>query len=155
MIMELKLHRRYKGPDYTIGDLYINGAKVCETLEDTDRGLNATMSEARIREIKVQGKTAIPRGIYPVEMGVKSPKFGSRIWAKRWGGKLPRLLNIPGFSGVLIHVGNKAEDTEGCILVGENKVKGQVINSTEAFDKIMSQLIEAWYRNEKISITID
>lgn len=50
-----------------------------------------------------------------------SPKF------KR---ELPRILNVPHFDGILIHRGNTAKDTSGCILIGENKVKGKVINST-------------------------
>ena len=59
-----------------------------------------------------------------------SPKFKDRSWAKFCNGKLPRLLEVPGYNGVLIHVGNKPSDTLGCILVGYNKIKGQVVNST-------------------------
>lgn len=152
--MEITIKRRYNASGYTIGDLLVNGKKFCETLEDTDRGLFATMTEARIREVKVAGKTAIPRGIYRVQMGVVSPKFRSKSWAVRWGGKLPRLLNVPGYEGVLIHVGNYPEDTEGCLLVGENKVKGGVVNSVATFDKLMAVLVEAEYRGEQITIDI-
>lgn len=152
--MEITIKRRYKSSGYTIGDLLVNGKKFCETLEDTDRGLFATMTEERIREVKVAGKTAIPRGIYRVQMGVVSPKFRSKSWAVRWGGKLPRLLNVPGYEGVLIHVGNYPEDTEGCLLVGENKVKGGVVNSVATFDKLMAVLVEADYRGEQITIDI-
>ena len=152
--MKLTLKRRYKCKDYTIGDLYLNGKKFCDTIEDTDRGLTSEMSAQEIAEKKKHGVTAIPTGVYTIQMGVVSPKFKNKSWATQCGGKLPRLLNVNGFSGVLIHVGNSASDTEGCLLVGENKVKGQVINSTETFNKLMTQLVLAWYRDENISIEI-
>ena len=100
------------------------------------------MPLSKINEKKVYGETAIPTGTYKVVMNVVSPKFKDRAWAKPWDGKLPRLENVPGYEGVLIHVGNKAEDTLGCILVGQNKVKGQVINSTATFDKLMDLLTQ-------------
>lgn len=152
--MKLTLKRRYKGKEYTIGDLYVNGKKFCETIEDTDRGLTSEMSDSEIADKKKHGVTAIPTGVYPVQMGIVSPKFKNKSWATPWGGKLPRLSNVRGFSGVLIHVGNSASDTEGCLLVGENKVKGQVINSTEVFNKLMVELVSAWYRDEYISIEV-
>lgn len=152
--MELKLNRRFKGSDYTIGDLYINGKKFCETLEDRDRNLTSKMSVDVILENKAYGMTAIPTGTYRIKMGVVSPKFKSRSWAIRWGGKLPRLIDVKGFDGVLIHCGNIAADTLGCILIGENKVKGQVINSNATLDRLMPQLIEADYRGEDITLTI-
>lgn len=152
--MELKLKRRFKGAEYTIGDLFINGEKFCDTLEDADRKLNDTMSVAEITQKKVYGKTAIPSGKYPIQMGVVSPKFRSKSWAVRWGGKPPRLLNVKGFDGILIHPLNTAEDSLGCIGVGENKVVGKVINSVATFDKLMSRLCEAWYKGEDITIEI-
>lgn len=152
--MQLKLKRRYKGKDYTIGDLYINGKKFCETLEDTDRGLTSEMSLDDIAKQKVYGKTAIPTGTYPVQMGIVSPKFKNRSWAVRWEGRLPRLQNVKGFEGVLIHVGNSAQDTLGCLLVGENKVKGQVVNSASTFFKLMPLLLDSWNRGEDITIEI-
>ena len=66
-------------------------------------------------------------------------------------GRLPRLLNVPVFDGVLIHIGNTEADTAGCILVGENKVVGKVINSTETFAKVHSILKTA---TDRIYITI-
>lgn len=152
--MELKLKRRYKGSEYTIGDLFINGEKFCETIEDTDRGLTSEMSSSEIAKRKVYGKTAIPTGVYPVQMNVVSPKFKSRSWAARWGGKLPRLQNVKGYEGALIHVGNVAQDTLGCVLVGENKVKGQVVNSTATFHRLMPILLGAWNNGEAITLEI-
>ena len=140
--MKLVLERTFKGSAYTIGKLYVDGDYFCDTLEDVDRGLSSDMPLSEINEKKVYGKTAIPTGTYKVVMNVVSPKFKDRTWAKPWDGKLPRLENVPGYEGILIHVGNKAEDTLGCILVGQNKVKGQVINSTATFDKLMDLLTQ-------------
>lgn len=153
--MEIIDRRRYRGTEYTIGDLIVNGKKFCDTLEDPDRGLTSDMTNAEIIKTKVYGKTAIPKGKYKIEMGVVSPKFRSRAWAVRWGGKLPRLLNVPGFDGVLIHPLNTAEETLGCIGVGENKVKGKIINSVETFNRLMPLLIEAYYRGESITLTVE
>lgn len=150
--MDLVLKRIYKGANYTIGNLYINNSKFCDTLEDTDRGLSQDMPLEVIQNTKVYGKTAIPVGKYKINMNIVSPKFKGRAWAKPWSGKLPRLEEVPGYEGVLIHVGNKPEDTLGCILVGENKVKGQVVNSTATFNKLMSILTKT---NEEIFITIE
>ena len=138
--MKLELKRIFRGPKYTIGKLQVDNQYVCDTLEDTDRGLKQTDSLSSIQKKKVYGQTAIPTGTYGITLNVISPKFKDRSWAKFCNGKLPRLLNVPGYDGVLIHVGNKPEDTLGCILVGYNKIKGQLINSTEAFKKLYSVL---------------
>ena len=125
----LRIVRKWNRPDYCIGKLYLDNNYVCDTLEDTDRGLHQQMSEAEIKAKKVYGKTAIPVGTYKVDMTTVSPKFKSRSWAQKNGGRVPRILNVKGFEGVLIHPGNTAEDTLGCVLLGENKVKGKVTNS--------------------------
>lgn len=149
--MELKLHRRYKGENYTIGDLYINGDWFCNTLEDKDRGLNDKMSLWSIEQIKVKDQTAIPTGTYKVTLSVQSPKYKTRKQYEFCNGYLPRLLNVIGFEGILIHIGNKAGDSSGCILVGENKVKGQVINSTATFKRLYERLKSA---TDEITIEI-
>ena len=113
------------------------------------------MTIKEIKKKKVYGQTAIPYGTYEVNMNVVSPKFKDRSWAKPYDGKLPRLMNVPGYEGVLIHVGNKSEDTLGCLLVGQNKIKGQVVNSTATFHELMEKLTEVHERGEKISITIE
>lgn len=140
--MELLLIRRYKNDKYTIGDLYIDGVWFSNTLEDTDRGLTDDMSEEQIKKIKVYGRTAIPTGRYKVEV-TYSPKF------KR---HLPLLIDVKGFTGIRIHSGNSAEDTLGCLLVGYNKVKGQVINSRVTSDKLTALLRNT---KEEIYITIE
>ena len=153
--MELTLKRTFKGPQYTIGKLYVNGVYECDTLEDTDRGLNETQSLLEIQSKKVYGQTAIPYGTYKIDMNTVSPKFKDRSWAKFCGGKLPRLIDVKGYEGVLIHVGNKAEDTLGCILVGRNRIKGSVVESTECFYKLMSVLLGASKVGEDIYITVE
>ena len=152
--MKLLLDRIYKGPNYTIGKLYINGIYECDTLEDVDRGLTSQMLLDEIKAKKIYGNTSIPTGTYIVNMNTVSPKFKDRIWAKPYNGILPRLEKVLGYEGVLIHVGNKAEDTLGCILVGENKIKGQVINSTATFHELMTVLLKAYKANEVIELTI-
>ena len=153
--MKLLLRRIFKGPRYTIGKLFINGVYECDTLEDQDRGLTSQMSLEEIKAKKVYGVTAIPTGTYSINMTTVSPKFKDRAWAKPYKGILPRLENVKGYEGVLIHVGNKAEDTLGCILVGENKVKGQVINSTATFYDFITVFLQAQSAGEVIELTIE
>lgn len=150
--MELLLKRIAKKDTYTIGKLYVDGKYVADTLEDKDRGLRQDMSLEEIKKIKVYGQTAIPTGTYKIDMNTVSPKFKNRSWAKPWEGKLPRLRDVPGYEGVLLHVGNQAQDSLGCVLVGQNKVKGQVINSTATFSKLMSILLKD---RDNITITIE
>ena len=155
--MELILKRIALRSEYTIGKLYVNGEYVCDTIEDTVRDLDKDGKFAN-GEVKIPGKTAIPYGRYEITMKVKSPKysnFSKYSWAKKYDGYLPRLLNVPHFDGVLIHVGNSALDSEACVLVGENKVVGKVINSVNTFRRLMDDyLVPAKKRNENIVITI-
>lgn len=156
--MKILVDRRWKKDKYTIGRLYINGVLYCNTLEDKDRGLNDTMSADYIRKLKVYGQTAIPRGTYKVTIDVASPKFSKYpYYMSVCKGKLPRILNVKGFDGILIHVGDgpKAQNlTEGCILVGLNKKVGQLSDGKECFEKIYKKLLEAKNRNEQITIEI-
>lgn len=141
--MKLELERRFLGESYTIGSLSIDGKKFCDTLEDKVRDLNKN-GVFDGDEKKVYGETAIPYGTYDVVVDY-SPKF------KR---ELPRLQNVKHFEGILIHRGNTAEDSAGCILVGENKVKGKVINSTPYEKELVRILKEAQDRKEPITIKI-
>ena len=134
--MELLLKRIAPRADYTIGKLYIDGQYWCDTLEDRVRDLS--------KEKKVPGRTAIPAGTYDVVVNI-SPKF------KRL---LPRLLHVPGFEGILIHRGNTAADTAGCILVGENRAVGKVLNSTYWERRITDMLLEAQNKGHAITIEI-
>lgn len=134
--MKLRVERRFLKPGYTIGRMEVDGKYFCDTLEDRVRDLS--------REKKIPGETAIPAGIYDVVVNI-SPRF------KR---KLPRLLNVPGFEGILIHRGNTPEDTAGCILVGENKAKGKVINSTPYELRLTEMIERAQSAGESITIEI-
>ena len=131
--MKLTLKRIAFKDTYTIGKLYINGTYFCDTLEDRYRDLS--------KEKKVPGETCIPFGTYKVIVNT-SPKF------KRL---LPRILDVPHFDGILIHRGNTDKDTSGCILVGENKQVGRVINSTKYEEQIVSILLAT---SEPIEIEI-
>lgn len=153
--MEVKVKRIAKKEAYTIGKMYVDGAYVCDTLEDKDRGLTSMMSVAQICGVKVHGETAIPTGRYLVDMKTVSPRFGGRAQYQFCKGRLPRLCNTPGYQGVLIHIGNTAKDTDGCILVGENKEKGKVLNSTATFRKLYPILKTADESGEQIWITIE
>ena len=130
----LTLTRIAKRADYTIGRLTDeNGVKICDTLEPTWRNYKGG-------ELKVPRKSAVPEGTYPVVV-TKSKKFGKY---------LPLLVGVPGFEGIRIHSGNTVNDTEGCILVGQNLEKGKVLLSRLTLEKLM-RLIE----NEKrIFLTI-
>lgn len=153
--MKILLKRIYKKEKYTIGNLYINNVFFCNTLEDTDRGLTSQMSLEEIKSKKIYGETAIPTGTYSINMNTVSPKFKDRAWAKPYKGILPRLENVKGYEGVLIHVGNNQEATSGCLLVGENKIKGKVINSTATFYELMTVLLKAKSAGESIELTIE
>ena len=141
--MKMLLKRRFLGDNYTIGTLFINGERFCDTLEDKNRDANRN-GKFDGKEKKVQGETCIPFGTYKVTLNL-SPRF------KR---PLPRLLDVPNFEGVLIHRGNTAKDTEGCILVGENKVKGKVINSTPYEVELVRRCTAAMANKEEITIEI-
>lgn len=142
--MKILVKRIAKRPTYTIGKMYLDGKYFCDTLEDTDRSISQSTPIDTIKKVKLPNNTAIPTGTYKVIVNV-SPKF------KRL---LPRLLNVPGFDGVLIHRGNTDKDTSGCILIGENKVVGRVINSTGYEAKLVSILNKAQDNKENITIEI-
>lgn len=150
--MKLILERNWSKETYTIGKLYYidedTKAKryIADTLEDADRRLTDDMTIEAIKKLKVYAETAIPSGTYQITLNTISPKYSKRKYYKDLcGGKVPRLLGVKGYSAVLIHIGNTNKDTAGCILVGENKVKGRVINSTKAFEKLYKILKSARY----------
>jgi len=116
--MKLTLSRLYYKPAYTIGKLFVDGEYLCDTLEDPPRA------------VKIDHETCIPAGTYEVIISM----------SQRFKKLMPLLLNVPNFEGIRIHSGNTAVDTSGCILVGQNKIKGMVVNSRLMFDKLMEKI---------------
>jgi len=153
-MIELLIERKWPKKEYTVGAFSACGERLFESLEDTDRGLVSNMPTAVINAAKVYGQTAIPKGRYRVVLS-HSPKFANRTWGKKYGGLVPEILGVKGFSGVRIHPGNKAADTLGCPLVGRNKKVGELVESTACYYKLMNEyLIPAHETGEEIFITI-
>ena len=154
--MELLIDRKWKKQSYTISNLYIDGKWFSNVLEDTDRNLDDSMSEDKIRALKIPSITAIPRGTYEITLDVVSTKYSKiQFYKDVCNGKVPRLKNVKGFDGILIHSGNTDKDSSGCLLVGHNKVKGQVINSKETFKQLYQLLQDRKNKGEKITIKIE
>ena len=129
--MKLKLERFHFGDDYTVGHLYVDGVLQCFVLEDTVREVETRP----VAEWKIAGRTAIPRGVYPVTI----------TYSNRFRKPLPLLHNVPGFDGVRIHTGNYSGDTDGCLLVGaswdgEDWVSGSRAAFIPLFDKLTDAL---------------
>lgn len=144
--MELLLRRKFKGATYTIGDLFIEGRLFCNTIEDTVRNLPALCPDTSrwnpcTCKEKVYARTAIPAGQYKITFEY-SPRFKRRM---------PYLHDVPHFLGILIHSGNTEEDSGGCIIVGENTVKGEVLNSRATFQRLYARL----EREKEITIRIE
>lgn len=137
--MELTVERIYKGKDYTIGELSINGVFFCHTLEDKVRLLNSY-------EDKVYGQTAIPIGRYKVIIS----------YSNHFKKEMPEILNVEFFKGIRIHAGNDKDDTDGCILVGEcrNVEQGWIYNSKNTYNKLFDILNTVFKNNEEIYINV-
>ena len=146
--MKLTLKRIALKPTYTIGKLYIDDKYFCDTLEDTVRDLDKN-GKFDNGEKKIKGETAIPYGTYEITTNVVSSRFKNRVWAKPYGGKIPRLINVPSFDGVLLHPGSSAEDTSGCLLVGKNTIVGRLTDSQKTFHALMQKI-----KNQK-NLTIE
>ena len=154
--MDLRLKRIAKKNGYTIGKLSINGKYFCDTLEDADRGLDSHMPLDELKRKKLAHITAIPTGRYQISMNVVSPRLSkSKFYKQFGGGRVPRLLNVPAFEGILIHCGNTAKDTDGCIIIGRNTQVGMVLDSKATYTNIFPLLEAAYKRNERIFITVE
>lgn len=148
--MRIRIDRAWRKKGYTISRVIINGERFgdgknwCSVLEDEDRGLTSDMTVQEIRSLKIPGKTAIPRGIYECVI-TYSPKF------KRM---LPLLQNVKGYSGIRIHSGNTASETEGCLLPGVNNTIGRVNNSSHWFNLLFTRIQDAIRAGEKVWVEI-
>ena len=140
--MEILVNRRTKTKLSTISDVTIDGVFFCFGLEDVDRGLNQSMPLQEIRAKKVFAQTAIPAGRYELIIN----------FSNRFQQYMPLLLNVPGFEGVRIHPGNKAANTEGCLLLGQTEGTDFIGNSRAAYRSFLPKL-RAVEKKEKIFIT--
>lgn len=157
--MELQVTRLYKKDSYTIGCLYIDGIKFCDTLEDKDRGLSKDMPLSEILNKKVYGETAIPTGTYEVSLDIISPKFSQYpFYQEVCDGRLPRILGVPGFEGILFHVADGSRGAKllhGCIGVGRNKIKGGLLEGKDTFRNLYKKMGEAKQMGETITLIIE
>ena len=142
--MELILHRAFRKPTYTIGKLYIDGKPWKDTCEDPDRGLNMWMPKEDIQKAKVYDDTAIPTGRYEITL----------TYSNAFKRILPLINNVPCWDGVRIHAGNSTADTKGCVLPGDNKAVGKVLNSRKAEDELIALMQERKSNGERIFITV-
>ena len=141
--MELLLKRHTFKPTYTIGKLFLNSKYFCDVIEDTVRDLNMDGDLDDCGEGKVYGKTAIPYGRYEVKLTMSN----------RFNKVLPILIGVKGFESIRIHSGNTEQDSLGCLIVGENKEVGKVLNSRVTMDKLMKEFES--HKMEKHCITIE
>ena len=139
---EIIITRYELQPERTFGYFEYNGIKI-HCIEDTDRGLKSDLPLAGIKELKVQNKTAIPYGRY--EVGVS--------YSNRFKKLMPIIMDVPGFSGIRIHSGNKETETEGCPLIGLTRSDTMVLNSRNAFRPFMSWL-QKTLKTEKVFLNV-
>lgn len=132
MTLKLLLNRERSTDKCTIGRLYLNGVFECYTLEDI------------VRAVKIPGETAIPAGVYTIIVN-DSPRFKCAM---------PLLLGVPHFSGVRIHPGNYAADTDGCILVGDHIESNSLLKSRIAYGRLFAKIEKAFDNREEITIEI-
>lgn len=137
--MKLELNRIVESGQSTIGELSVDGAFECYTLEDVVRQLGPN------GEGKVWGKTAIPAGTYKI----------TNSWSPKFGRMMPRLADVPFFTGILIHKGNVAENTHGCILVGRRFGDNYLHESTAAFEALYKKIADATTAGDEITITVN
>jgi hypothetical protein len=131
--MNLRVIREPSTVAATMGILLIDGVFTCWTLEDV------------VREVKIPGETAIPAGRYAVRLSL----------SQRFQKVLPEVLAVPGFTGIRVHGGNGALDTQGCVLVGRKRTTNGVLESKLALMEVMEQLRRATTAGDQITISIE
>lgn len=153
--MKLVIDRAWQEDTYTISRLYVDGKRFYESLEDKDRGLKQTDSLEHILKVKVPGETAIPSGTYKITLDIVSQKYKAIKWYDDLcGGRMPRLLDVPGFDGILIHPLTTALESRGCIGVGRNTIKGKLTSSRAIFKVLYKMMEAADNRGEELEIEV-
>lgn len=156
--LEIYVWRFARLEEYTIGRLYINGRYVCDTLEDKDYGFDGTTDKTLIRQTKKEhpSAVAIPYGRYQVDTNWARGFANTHKWylTAPLGARIPCLVGIPCYSGVLIHRGTNKDHTSGCILVGYNRIKGGLVNTDIAYIKVAQAIQEANTKDMETYITI-
>lgn len=143
--MVIRIDRQWKKAEYTISRVFINGNYYgCNALEDTDRGLLQAMQITELQRRKIKGKTAIPRGYYDVRI----------TYSQKYKRMMPLVVDVPAFSGIRLHSGNSAKDTEGCILFGKNDKVGWISDSRYWTNKIYNEIERALNRGEKVTLIV-
>ncbi len=139
--MKLELKRLWLGEEATIGKLFVDGVEECYTLEDRVREIEGKPVE----EWKVHGKTAIPVGTYRVIID----------FSNRYQRRMPHVLDVKGFTGIRFHSGNKAVDTDGCVLTGREKQgDATILRSREAFREFFGKLTDVVEEGEEVWLTV-
>ena len=156
LMLRFILHRQHlAGSPCCMGRLSLGGHVLCDTLEPPSHGLTSATVPRTIRAIKRLGRSAIPAGVYRLVLGY-SPRFSPRPFYKACGGGLvPRLLNVSGFEGVLVHCGNTVADTCGCVIVGRRADASTLVESQKTYSRLMRQYwLPATKRGEPMYIEI-
>lgn len=142
--MEIFLKRHTFAENHTLGTI---------TFDCNPASFPTVEDKVREKGKKVQNKTAIPYGRYRVSLDVVSPKFSQYpFYTEVCGGKLPRLMEVPDFTGILIHCGRTEENSSGCILL--NDYNAPLDRSKEYFKSFMG-ILESAPDKGNIFITIE
>lgn len=137
--MKLEIKRRIFTDTSTVGSFFIDGERICDSLEDCDRFLEVDGKAA-----KIPGKTAIPRGEYKVEI----------TWSNRFSKYMMQVMDVPHFDGIRIHAGNTSADTEGCPLLGNAVDEWTVVNSRVNVQKVFDRVKRALDAKENVHLVI-
>ncbi|MDP9267247.1 MAG: DUF5675 family protein [Acidobacteriota bacterium] len=148
--MELVVQRERSTANATPGKLYADGTFMFFTLEDTVREI----AGVPVEQWKIPGKTAVPAGRRRIILS-QSPRFSAKKpYSDLADGRVPEILNVPGFIGIRAHIGNSATDTDGCLLVGKQRLDAEcILRSREAYKELVNLLLAAEKRGEEVWIT--
>ena len=144
--MKIEVKRYLLEKDFTVGNLYIDGKHICETMEDRDRNLTDTKTEEENMKMKVYGKTAIPIGTYKLTID----------YSNKYKKMLPHILDVKAFDGIRIHSLNFASESLGCIGVGtyDESNPGMITKSRYAMGIIKPIIQKAIDAGERVTIDV-